>query len=209
VRARSLAAMAGLVPLLAVGLAAAQAPTTPPVGPGAKPETKKSEDRQQPLTVDADRMERYGKESLVIFTGNVIARQSGSIQYSDRMEVYLDEKGDKVLRTVSTGAVRITTKDCRMGTARRVEYFDLEQRMVLIGNARVWQEDNVVTGETITIFLSQDRSVVQGGKQERVKAVFYQKPESSSTSSAPVTASTSARPGDPSKPPAPAATPCG
>ncbi|PYN99165.1 MAG: lipopolysaccharide transport periplasmic protein LptA [Candidatus Rokuibacteriota bacterium] len=208
-RARSLAAMAGLVPLLAVGLAAAQAPTTPPVAPGAKPETKKSEDRQQPLTVDADRMERYGKESLVIFTGNVIARQSGSIQYSDRMEVYLDEKGDKVLRTVSTGAVRITTKDCRMGTARRVEYFDLEQRMVLIGNARVWQEDNVVTGETITIFLSQDRSVVQGGKQERVKAVFYQKPESSSTSSTPLTASTSARPGDPSKPPAPAATPCG
>src|SRR3989475_7882363 len=200
--------MAGLLPLLAVGLAAAQPPTTPPVGPGAKPETKKSEDRQQPLTVDADRMERYGKESLVIFTGNVIARQSGSIQYSDRMEVYLDEKGDKVLRTVSTGAVRITTKDCRMGTARRVEYFDLEQRMVLIGNARVWQEDNVVTGETITIFLSQDRSVVQGGKQERVQAVVYQKPESSSTSSAPVTASTSARPGDPSKPPAPAATPC-
>jgi len=32
-----------------------------------------------------------------------------------------------------------------------------------------------VSGETITIFLSQDRSVVQGGRQERVKAVFYPK----------------------------------
>ena len=52
-------------------------------------------------------------------------------------------------------------------------YYDLEQRVVLLGNARVWQEDNVVSGETITIFLSQDRSVVQGGKQERVKAIFY------------------------------------
>jgi lipopolysaccharide export system protein LptA len=41
----------------------------------------------------------------------------------------------------------------------------------------VWQEDNVVSGETITIFLSQDRSVVQGGRQERVKAVFYPKDE--------------------------------
>jgi lipopolysaccharide export system protein LptA len=37
----------------------------------------------------------------------------------------------------------------------------------------VWQEENVVSGDTITIFLSQDRSVVQGGRQERVKAVFY------------------------------------
>jgi lipopolysaccharide export system protein LptA len=39
----------------------------------------------------------------------------------------------------------------------------------------VWQEDNVVSGESIVIYLSQDRSVVQGGKQERVKAIFYPK----------------------------------
>jgi lipopolysaccharide export system protein LptA len=52
---------------------------------------------------------------------------------------------------------------------------------VLIGNARVWQEDNVVSGDTITIFLSQDRSVVQGGKDERVKAVFYPKDDNSTS----------------------------
>jgi lipopolysaccharide export system protein LptA len=91
------------------------------------------------------------------------------------MEVYLDEKGDRILRTVSTGNVRIITKDCRTGTARRAEYYDLEQRVVLLGGARVWQDDNVVSGETITIYLSQDRSVVQGGTQERVKAVFFPK----------------------------------
>ena len=136
---------------------------------------KDKDDRAQPVTVDADKMERFGKEGLIVFTGNVVARQNNSVQYADRMEVYLDEGGDKILRTVSTGAVRIITRDCRTGTARRAEYYDLEQRVVLIGNARVWQEDNVVSGDTITIFLSQDRSVVQGGKQERVKAVFYPK----------------------------------
>jgi len=120
-------------------------------------------------------MERFGKESLVVFTGNVVARQNNSVQYAERMEVYLDEKGDRILRTVSTGNVRVITKDCRTGTARRAEYNELEQRVVLSGNARVWQEDNVVSGESITIYLSQDRSVVQGGKQERVKAVFYPK----------------------------------
>jgi lipopolysaccharide export system protein LptA len=135
------------------------------------------EDRNQPVTVDADRMERYGKESLVVFTGNVVARQNNSVQYADRMEVYLDEKGDRILRTISTGTVKIVTRDCRTGTARRAEYHDLEQRVVLIGNARVWQEENVVTGERITIFLAEDRSVVEGGKQERVKAVFYPKRE--------------------------------
>jgi lipopolysaccharide export system protein LptA len=131
------------------------------------------DDRNQPVTIDADKMERFGKESLVVFTGNVVARQNNSVHYADRMEIYLDEKGDRIVRTVSTGTVKIVTRDCRTATARRAEYHDVEQRVVLIGNARVWQDDNVVSGDTITIFLSQDRSVVQGGQQERVKAVFY------------------------------------
>jgi lipopolysaccharide export system protein LptA len=161
----------------AVG-ATAPSPRTPgSAGPAApmpadRPARAK-DDRNQPVTVDSDKMERFGKESLVIFTGNVVARQNSSVQYADRMEVYLDEKGDRILRTVSTGNVRIITRDCRTGTARRAEYFELDQRVVLTGNARVWQDDNVVTGESIVIYISQDRSVVQGGGQERVKAIFY------------------------------------
>ena len=139
--------------------------------------TQAKNDRTQPVTVDADKMERFGKEGLVVFTGNVVARQNGSVQYADRMEVYLDERGDKIQRTVSTGSVRIITRDCRTGTAQRAEYYDLDQRVVLLGNARVWQADNVVSGETITIFLSQDRATVQGGPRERVKGIFYSKEE--------------------------------
>ena len=71
--------------------------------------------------------------------------------------------------------MKIITKDCRIGTAKRAEYYDDEQSVVLVGNARVWQEDNVVTGERIMMFLAEDRSVVEGGKQGRVKAVFYPK----------------------------------
>jgi lipopolysaccharide export system protein LptA len=140
-------------------------------GTAARPATGTT--GKQPVTVDSDKMERFGKESLVIFTGNVVARQNSSVQYADRMEVYLDEKGDRILRTVSTGNVRIITRDCRTGTARRAEYHDLEQRVVLSGNARVWQEDNVVSGETIVIYLAQDRSVAEAGAQERVKGIFY------------------------------------
>jgi lipopolysaccharide export system protein LptA len=159
------------------GKAAAGAKTTNGKAADAKATDGKSAEgnKKQPVTVDADRMERFGKEGLIIFTGSVVARHDNSVQYADRMEVYLDEKGDKVVRSVSTGNIRIITKDCKTGTARRAEYFDLEQRLVLIGDARVWQDDNVVTGDTITIDLAQDRNVVNAGKQDRVKAVFYQK----------------------------------
>ena len=159
------------------------APTPPPAVKPAEPDVKPAErdraerdkeDRNQPVTVDSDRMERFGKESLVIFTGNVVARQNNSIQYADRMEVYLDEKGDRIVRTVSTGNVRIITKDCRTGTAKRAEYYDAEQRVVLIGNARVWQRRQ--RGDRRAHHdLSRRRTAAwcEGGKQERVKAVFY------------------------------------
>ncbi len=152
----------------------AAAPSSRPDGP-AGTQAGNQNGRNAPVTVDADQLENIQKEGLVVFTGNVVATQNSSTQWADRMEVYLDDKGDKIVRTVSTGNVRIITKDCRSGTAKRAEYYDAEQRVVLIGNARVWRDDNVVTGERITIYLAEDRSVVEGGQQERVKAVFYPK----------------------------------
>jgi len=129
-------------------------------------------DRSGPVTVDADQLEAMQKQGLVVFTGNVVAAQNGSTHYADRLEVYLDPKGSGVSRMISTGNVRIVTRDCLMGTAGRAEYYDAEQRVILVGNARVWRENDMVTGERITIYLAEDRSVVEGGKQERVKAVF-------------------------------------
>jgi lipopolysaccharide export system protein LptA len=146
--------------------------------PGAKAGPAKSGPRSNsPIVIDADRMEAMKKEGLVIFTGNVIAKQDNSTQTADRMEVYLDDKGERVLRIVSTGNVKIVTEDCRTGTARRAEYYDDDQRLLLLGNAKVWQEENVVTGERITIWLAEDRSIVEGGTPERVKSVFYPKRE--------------------------------
>lgn len=171
-RALLLAALVAAAP----GAFAQQPPAAKP-SKAADEKAKPADGRNQPVTVDADHMESFQKESLVIFTGNVVARQNGSVQYADRMEVYLDEAGGRVIRTVSTGNIRIITRDCRTGTAKRSEYYDGEQRVELIGNARVWQADNVVTGEKITIYLNQERSVVEGGKQERVKAIFYPKEE--------------------------------
>jgi lipopolysaccharide export system protein LptA len=168
------AALLALPPAVAATESAPKGSTPPPGQPSAAiAAPKPKDDKTQPLTVDAKKMERFGKESLVVFSGNVVARRDDSVQYADRVEVYMDEKGDRVLRTVSTGSVRILTRDCRTGTAQRAEYYELEQRVVLIGDARVWQEDNLVSGDTITIFLSEDRTTVEGGKQERVKAVFY------------------------------------
>jgi lipopolysaccharide export system protein LptA len=141
-------------------------------------------------------MEAFKKEGLVIFTGSVVAKQENSVQTADRMEVYLDDKGERVLRIVSTGNVKIVTEDCRTGTARRAEYYDDDQRLLLIGDAKVWQEDNVVTGERIVMFLADDRSEVEAGPQGRVKSVFYPKrDEEKAEAATPIAKKDDKRPG--------------
>jgi lipopolysaccharide export system protein LptA len=183
---RRAAAAALVLALLAATAAEAQAPVAPRrpaagAGQGAEPDRLRpgagglglmQGERAGPVTVDADQLEALQKEGLVVFSGNVVASQNGSTHYADRIEVYLDPKGAGIVRMISSGNVRVVTRDCLMGSAGRAEYYDAEQRVVLAGNARVWRENDTVTGERITIYLAEDRSVVEGGKQERVKAVF-------------------------------------
>ncbi|PYN14570.1 MAG: hypothetical protein DME05_14905, partial [Candidatus Rokuibacteriota bacterium] len=68
--------------------APANAPATNAPAASAPASGSRKTDSQQPLTVDADKMERFGKQGLVIFSGNVVARQNNAVQYADRVEVY-------------------------------------------------------------------------------------------------------------------------
>jgi lipopolysaccharide export system protein LptA len=174
---------AAAAPLAAQTKAPAPAPKsgTPPAA-APKPSATKSGEKgsggprsNAPIVIDADRMEAFKKDGLVVFSGNVIAKQENSVQTADRMEVYLDDKGERVLRIISTGNVKIVTEDCRTGTAKRAEYYDDDQKLLLIGDAKVWQEDNVVTGERMVMYLADDRSEAESGPQGRVKSVFYPK----------------------------------
>jgi lipopolysaccharide export system protein LptA len=177
---------AAVAPLAAQTKAPAPAPAPKSGNPPAaapKPSATKSGEKgsgpgprsNAPIVIDADRMEAFKKDGLVVFSGNVIAKQENSVQTADRMEVYLDDKGERVLRIISTGNVKIVTEDCRTGTAKRAEYYDDDQKLLLIGDAKVWQEDNVVTGERMVMYLADDRSEAESGPQGRVKSVFYPK----------------------------------
>jgi len=68
--------------------------------------------------------------------------------------------------------VRIITRELSHATAARAEYLDLEQRVVLIGNAARLAEHNVVSGDTITIDLPRTARSSRG-QAGTVKAVFY------------------------------------
>jgi lipopolysaccharide export system protein LptA len=142
----------------------------------AAPGVLRAAEQRAPMTISADSLEVSRKARVAIYQGNVAAndRGRGLSILADRIEFYFDENMEQVQHAVALGNVRLSYGE-RRGVAERAEYFPGEDRAVLLGHPKVWQESNVVTGCRITLFLREDRSQVDGCDGERVNAVLYPK----------------------------------
>ncbi|MEN8199426.1 MAG: lipopolysaccharide transport periplasmic protein LptA [Thermodesulfobacteriota bacterium] len=120
-----------------------------------------------PITIEADRMTSLEQENSVLFSGNVDARQADVRIRTDKMTVYYTNagKGEKqeVKRLKCIGNVEITKGEW-LGTGREMNYLAQERKVVLNGNAKAWQDTNLVTGDTIIYYLDEGRSEVVAGK---------------------------------------------
>jgi lipopolysaccharide transport protein LptA len=143
---------------------------------GALPGLARAAAERTPLTISADSLEINRKDRVAVYRGNVAANDKGrglNIQ-AEQIEFFFDEKMEEVERALASGNVRIAYGE-RRGIAQRAEYFPGENRAVLLGHPRVWQDSDVVTGCKITLLLREDRSQVDGCEGERVNAVLYPK----------------------------------
>jgi lipopolysaccharide export system protein LptA len=150
---------------------------------------------EAPINIEADRMVSQENKNTVVFIGNVEASQGKVTIRADEMTVQYEEsapnkpskkatdkpekgKSSKVKSLICIGSVEVTQGDW-LGTGEKMEYGAAERKVVLSGNAKAWQDKNMVSGKTITYYLDEKRSVVengsaQGEKPGRVKATIQQ-----------------------------------
>lgn len=139
-----------------------------------------------PIRIEADRMETSQDQSIIKFSGHVQANQDNLVINADEMTVrYTGEKtapgtpsvpGSESLTQqidsiVAHGNVKIVQGDW-IATGEAMD-FDAAKRIVILSvNARAWQDQNMISGEKITLYLDEGRSVVERSSQEgeRVKA---------------------------------------
>jgi lipopolysaccharide export system protein LptA len=129
----------------------------------------------RPIDVTADRVSADSARNTVTFEGNVVARQADVTLYADRIQADYSREAGAIDRIEAEGNVRFVQED-REARSPRATFQNLEQRIVLSGGATLRQGQNTVQGETLTIFLRENRSVVTGGKDGgRVQAVINPK----------------------------------
>ncbi len=129
------------------------------------------------IRITSDRLEAMDQKGKVVFLGNVVARRGNLTIYADRLEVYYvstpSEKGKKKLeKIVAAGHLKIV-QGKRRATAKKAVYIKRQEKIVLIKDATVWDGPSSVKGDRITLFINENRSVVESSGKKRVEAVVY------------------------------------
>ncbi|MBI5378675.1 MAG: hypothetical protein HZA23_00775 [Nitrospirae bacterium] len=76
----------------------------------------------------------------------------------------------RISKILAKGNVRIVRGE-QTATAQEAVYLREEEKIILTGDAKVWEGPNMVTGRQITLFLDEDASLVE----QEVKVIFYPK----------------------------------
>jgi lipopolysaccharide export system protein LptA len=128
----------------------------------------------RPIEIAADRLSADSVKHSVSFEGNVVAKQGDVTLHADRLFAEYSRSAGAIEKIIAEGNVRVNQQD-REARAASAVFYNLEQRIVLSGGADLVQGGNTLKGETVTIYLRENRSVISGGEGGRVKAVIQPK----------------------------------
>ncbi len=133
-------------------------------------------DTARPIDISSDSVETLTKENLILFKGNVVARQRDIVIYSDSLEAVIIDDGKGIEKVTAGGNVKIQ-QGLRVANCEKAIFYNLDKKVVLTGDPKVWEGDNSVSGEEIVFDIEQNRIEVKGGTTGRGKVRIYPKEE--------------------------------
>jgi lipopolysaccharide export system protein LptA len=140
-------------------------------------------DRDQPIEVEADRMEWREQENISIYEGNVTLVQGSLRINSDRMVIHFNEANELTLLEMTGKPAKLRQiNDLRQevkGEAEQIDYSELESLLILRKSAYLDQAGDIIRGELIRMDTATNN--IEAGTSEpddRVKMVIQprQKP---------------------------------
>lgn len=129
-----------------------------------------------PLYIQADAMEVYQEENLIIFKGNVTVKRGEMLIYANLMRINYKQGqiGRDIERIEAEGNVRVVQGEREVIGEEAIFYKDTES-LVLLGNPQIRDGKTIIKGKKITAYLKEDRTIVEGNEKERVEAIIYPK----------------------------------
>lgn len=151
-----------------------------------------------PTTITSNKMTVRNRENQAIFEGNVVLTRGGLVVNSEKMIVFFQGQtsdaagspggetpkksetlaspsGRSLERVEAIGHVKIRQENSH-ATCQKAVYFSAEEKIVMTGDPVAWEKGTRVSGRQITIYLAEERSVVEGGSHVHIEEAERLKP---------------------------------
>ena len=167
-----------LLALLALGLGAASAASkSEPVSilPGG--------DAKSPISIEADRLDYFEKESKAVYDGHVVVVQGDTKLVCSKLTIFMEKSGaapkpeaagadasNRLKHMECAGPVRVDSKT-QTATADSGSYDKGHNSVVLSGHVVLTDGRNVTKGDRLVYDLASGQAAVQGGGS-RVQGLF-------------------------------------
>jgi lipopolysaccharide export system protein LptA len=141
------------------------------IGPGA-------------MVIHSKTLELDDAAKVVTFTGNVEAKKGDFLITCQKMQVFYKKAPQEqssedvesgIDRILAIGGVKIERAQGGIAMAEKAVYYQTDDKAVLTGSPVVKQGKDFVEGDRITIFLSENRSVVESKASKKVRAIIFPK----------------------------------
>lgn len=126
-----------------------------------------------PIQIKSDELLTDNTAKTATFVGKVVAKQGDVTIYSNKLVVHYTN-GQDVDQVEAFGHVRIVQEN-RLGESEYAIYESESGKVTLKDNPKVVQGQDVVTGNVITYFVDEQKSLVTSAPGQRVVSTIHPK----------------------------------
>ena len=133
-------------------------------------------DRQQPIYIDADRVEMDEAKGLNTYTGAVVVVQGTMQINSDTLVIHTENR--KPIRYVATGKPARYKQQPKpnegdvVATSREMEYVIGDKKLNLRGDAHITRQGDVFQGDQLVYDTVRDLVTGSGGEGGRIRMII-------------------------------------
>jgi lipopolysaccharide export system protein LptA len=140
-------------------------------------------DKDQPIHIEADRVDIDDVKRVSVYRGNVRYTQGSMRLDADKVSIYYDEQRNFQRVRAEGQPARFRQRldgqaEDMLGEAMQIDYTVAPERLVLKQQAHIWNQGDEFAGEIITYDITEDRVVARRGdaQEDRVQVVIQPRP---------------------------------
>jgi lipopolysaccharide export system protein LptA len=140
---------------------------------------------ENPIVIHSDTLLFDQEQGLITFEGKVKASSNDLVVDCNKMIVYINEnqsgesglESGRIEKIIALGDVVINRSDGGIARAGKAVFYQKEEKVVLTENPSVQQGPDLAEGHRIVLYLKENRSIIEGSGEKRVKATLFPKEE--------------------------------